>query len=172
MKTVLIINSSNNPKHKVYSHFFESAIAGSQNVCKIIDMKSDLPLHEKFYQIEAEKPDWVLTFDLAGFECRNGMGDVSLNGMPCRMVHLLIDNTCYQQIRSDENFNYSMYFITSDENVLRQIQRNPTIVHTHLIPEMAKLLSKNTLNAEPYSGFLRQLWEITEMNIDFKECQL
>lgn len=171
MKTLLIIDSGIHPEHKQISQSFCIEIVRRGSECEILDMnKPDMQLHEKFYTIERANPDWIMTLDFAGFECRNGMGDVSLNRIPCRMVHLILQKPEEGRINAEESFNYAMYFIVSKEEYGKQIKENPSVAHIHILPKLMEIASERN-DSEVIPMLLQQLWDITEMSMDFTECR-
>lgn len=171
MKSLLIINSGLHPEHKQISQSFCAEIAHRGSPCEILDMNNPkLQLHEKFYAIEKANPDWIMTLDFAGFECRSGMGDVSLNRIPCRMVHLILQVPEEGCIDTEESFNYSMYFIVSKEEHGKQLKANPSVAHIHILPELMEITSERN-GSKVISMILQQLWDITEMSMDFTECR-
>ena len=171
MKSLLIINSGTHPEHIQISQSFCAEIIRRGLLCDILDMNNSvMQLHEKFYTIEKANPDWIMTLDFAGFECRSGMGDVSLNRIPCRMVHLILQVPEEGCIGAEECFNYSMYFIVSKEEYGKQLKANPSVAHIHILPELMEITSERN-GAEVISMLLQQLWDIAEMSMDFTECR-
>ena len=171
MKALLIINSNLHPEHKQISQSFCAEIVHRGSPCEILDMNNpNLQLHEKYYAIEKVNPDWIITLDFAGFECRSGMGDVSLNRIPCRMVHLILQEPEDSSIDAEEHFNYSMYFIVSKEEYGKQLKTNLSVVHIHTLPELMGITAERN-GSEVISTLLQQLWDITEMSMDFTECR-
>lgn len=173
MKTTLIIDSGNYPEHLGISRLLCAEIIRRGSTCTVMDMNQPgLQLHEKFYAIENICPDWIITFDLAGFECRNGMGDVALNRLSCRMVHLLLKQPGEKSILKEEKFNYSMYFVVATDAYRHQLENNETIAHIHTLSELPELLAnKDGEKSDSVSGILQKLWNITEMSMDFTECR-
>lgn len=173
MKVLLIIDSGIHPEYIQISQFFFAEIVHRSSLCEMLDMHNlKFQLHEKFYAIENAKPDLIITFDFAGFECRNGMGDVSLNRIPCRMAHLILHENESKVIQPDEIFNYSMYFFAATESYGKQIAENESVAHYHVLPELMDLKTKSKNNSASIAMILQQIWNITEVSLDFTECRL
>lgn len=173
MKSTLIINSGEYPENASICQKICEELVSKGHCCECIDMNNpDLQLHEKFYAIENAKPDLIITFDFAGFECRNGMGDVSFNRIPCRMAHLILHESENRVIQPDEIFNYSMYFFAATESYGKQIAENESVAHYQVLPELMDLKPESKNDSASIAMILQRIWDITEMSLDFTECRL
>lgn len=166
MKSVLVIDSGRYPDHRDISEVYRCILERWTGECVVIDMgEDDRPLHEKFQEISDAAADWLMTFDLAGFECRLGLGGASFNRLPCRMAHLLLQEPDETAISPEETFNFSMYFYAVQEDCAQRLRRRyPQIENIKCIPGAGK-----PGGAEES---LRVIFDDTEMSLDFKECQL
>lgn len=160
MKCLIIIDSTNNGANIALSAAYQRLFINSSVDCTVMDMgQGSLMEHEKFYMIQKEDPDFIMTFDLAGFECRNGMNNVSLNNIPCRMYHILTHRPKEGSITQEEIFNYSMYFGVIDNVTAEMLSKNDSIKHI-VINSQLKDLTKTKEN-------LQMIWHETELDIDF-----
>jgi len=165
MKSVLVINTHLYPKHRSFGNAYGGILKRETGDCVIVDMgKQDIPVHEKFYMIQKALPEWLISFDLAGFECRLELGEASYNKLPCRMAHLLLKSPEYSRISSEEAFNFSMYFYAAQESWARQLKKRcPNIEHISFLPELN--------DPQKAEGILRKVFDDTEMSLDFTECR-
>ena len=171
MRAVIVVNSENNPENYKIGQEFSAEIIRRGSNCEIIDMNnSNLQEHEKFQAIQTCNPDWIMSLDLAGFECRTGMGSVSLNLIPCRMAHLILQPSDNNTIRFDDRINYSMYFFVAKEEHGKKLLENVSIEHIEVLPLLSEVVLEKR-SPEIIPAILQQLWNTTEMAIDFKECQ-
>lgn len=123
MKIAIIINSIRYKNHTEKAEIFKRVLGNKVNELLLIDMNSRLKDYEIFYQLRDYKPDLVITFDLAGFELRTELNDISLNILPCRMAHILFDKSYkYPELKS-VLLNISHFVVVlngEDINLFRQ----------------------------------------------------
>lgn len=92
-----------------------------------VDISSGKPLHEIYNFIVAQKPELIITIDCAGFELVTENDTLSLNGIHCRIVNILLHNTDsyrgelkYRQGLS--MFTYFSYQDAGDEDKILQLK--------------------------------------------------
>lgn len=128
MKIVIVINTKQYPSHAQRAALLQTELSEREGyVVTLIDMGTNIPLHEKTYAISNESAKLIITLDMAGFELRNTMESASYNVMHCRMAHLLFGQYKEYEKWLDEIMNFSMFFF-AEEKLCKQIQQK----HSHI----------------------------------------
>lgn len=137
---IIVMDTKKHPEHKALSEIIKE-IVQSGNLLKentklrTVDMALEMPLHEKYFQICSGTPEFVITFDLAGFELRTENDGYSYNTIPCRMAHFLLGETeQYREILAGE-FNFSMFFYAYPQSCQEIQKEYPELLNVYEMPD-------------------------------------
>lgn len=104
MKVLYLINSSKFNYHEGLADDFTAVVPG-----RVLDMADGTPLDKRYYEIEGEAPDVIITFDLAGHVLRTGSDTLSLNNIYAKMAHILFRNADHYGKELTARQNLSMF---------------------------------------------------------------
>ena len=154
MKILYIINSKEYSYHKNIITDFTRNIPGM-----VFDMGDGADYGMRYHEIEANSPDVIITFDLAGFELRTGGDTLSLNNLYARMAHILFHKPDYYGNNLRLRQNLSMFtYIPCDENILEYGSRYPEIPN---ICEFVSIINNadNDSDHKDNQSNIREWWE-------------
>lgn len=147
-KIVYLIDSKNYNYHMEIVNDFVCVTGGS-----IIDMGDGTNLGTRYYEIEDNSPDVIITFDLAGHPLRTGNDTLSLNNIYSRVAHILFHKTTHYGRDLKARQNLSMFtFVPNGEDVETVKANCPEVpnieefVHFSYKPEDNKEREKNIEN--------------------------
>lgn len=134
MKILIIINTSKYPEHRNVGDIFKKAFEVKGYEVKQIDLGPIQKEYVKSGMIENEKPQLLVTFDMAGFEMRTLLEKATYNTMPYRMAHFLLkDYEAYKKEWLEDDMNFSMFFYASEQTGQAIKERHPDIEHVTVL---------------------------------------
>lgn len=136
MKVLFIIHSRNNKKHTSIVDTYKQGM-GAGNEYQVLDMACGKALHIIYQELQAARPDLVMTLDCAGFEMKTEMDSISLNKLTCRVAHLLFDAPYKYKNYLQEEFNLSHFFYFAVTSDLAKVQSMyPNLPNYGLLPTL------------------------------------
>lgn len=132
MDIIILINSKLFDYHKHISDDFIQSIHNviPDSTIKIIDMNSNLFLHEIFGLIKEFKPQLLINFDYVGFSLHTESGTLSLNQLPMQCANIQFKSKSHYINELSFRQNFSMYtYIPKDENLNEYILEFPHITN-------------------------------------------
>lgn len=144
MNIVFVINARETSDHVKKYELYKAAI-GSGHTYTCIDMSCGKLLHEIYGDIAKAPKDLVITFDLAGLELRSELNTPSLNGLRCRVAHIIFNEAVLKKIDPEKDFMSLAHFFYLPESVdigtFKIMHRN--ISNISLKPDDTELSIKN-----------------------------
>jgi len=108
MKSLIIVDKR---KEKEYEILIQqlSIILGEYGVIdKYIQSEKDMP-HTRFLQIQKFGSDVLFVIDCSGFDILTTGGILGYNKLPCRIVHLIMDESAIRDEYTNKRMNLSTF---------------------------------------------------------------
>lgn len=167
MKKIVIVWEEREQK------LYGSLIKQAKKIAKELDMEAvffplqDKGNHKTYERLKEMDADYLLVFDMAGFEMSTLQEVSSYNILYAKQIHILFGNDEKYRKHLKKNLALNLFFFLSDENLLQEYkQEYPHILNLEAMPPLftgKKLTAwQQEKNQEALRGIMEQVYHQVE----------